>query len=46
MLHLQKIKKMTHNPWGKNQKNEDGHSVNDGDEKCCLRIGVYINSGF
>ena len=42
MLHLQKIRKMAYNPPGKNLKNDDGHPNNDGDGKCCLKIGVYI----
>ena len=42
MLQLQKIRKMAYNPPEKNLKNDDGHPNNDGDGKCCLKIGVYI----
>ena len=33
---------MAYNPPEKNLKNDDGHPNNDGDGKCCLKIGVYI----
>ena len=37
---------MTYNPSGKNQENQNGHPVNDGDRKISKNRGMHLNDGF
>ena len=46
MLHLRKIKKLTYNPLGKNQENEDRRPVNYGDRKISKNRGMHLHRGF
>ena len=52
MLNLQKVRKMTYNPSGKNLENqenwpfmEDGYPTIFGYGKCCLKTGIFIFRG-